>query len=422
MPKAYLKYVQHEVLGALVAGTSNIELCTLLKDGEPVGQYLLSACNEVTNFINLQTKEAHEHYVQVDNKAAEHGFVTRLKASGSLLAVGYSSGTVIIYDLDLANAQPDVDNTEQLCLKQLNKFSFHRSGITFLLFDRSNTELYSGSQDTYIVVYDLVSDRAQFKLMGHREPVTQLAIFDLQNPYLIGKTQRILVSSSSDGFLKFWDLEQQQCILSHSDELMSKISSLLLIPDLNALVVGFGTEEKHLAVFKVFVSEQSYTLDIKAHRLKRQASSRILELAWDDRYLACLSADNKVETWKVNTKDGDWQEAVVKKMARTEKRQGLKRRRHQVDDEEGQGAAEQTEKVKVNKDDIRARVLAGNYDVALHFTHKGLLEADPQQGISSLAWQRSTVQKKKGMFELFLAQPSANQILCYDVDLKKDEE
>ena len=112
MPKAYLKYVQHEVLGGLVAGSSNIELCTLFRDGEPVGQYLLAACNEVTNFINLQTKESLEHYVQVDNKEAEHGFVTRLKASGNLLAIGYSSGTILVYDLDLANAQPDIDNPE----------------------------------------------------------------------------------------------------------------------------------------------------------------------------------------------------------------------------------------------------------------------------------------------------------------------
>lgn len=29
--------------------------------------------------------------------------------------------------------------------------------------------MYSGGQDTYIVVYDLVSDQAQYKLMGHKE-------------------------------------------------------------------------------------------------------------------------------------------------------------------------------------------------------------------------------------------------------------
>ena len=159
-------------MGGLVSNASNLEICTLLKDGAPYGEYLLAACNEVTNFINIQTKASLEHYVQADNKEAEHGSVTRLKASGNLLAIGYSSGTVIIYDLDLANAVPDFDNPEQLSLKQLNKFSFHRSGITSIIFDSNNTELYTGGQDTYIVVYDLVSDVAQFKLMGHKEQVT----------------------------------------------------------------------------------------------------------------------------------------------------------------------------------------------------------------------------------------------------------
>lgn len=55
---------------------------------------------------------------------------------------------------------PDYDNPDQLSLKQLNKFSFHKSGVTCLLFDENNTALYSAGQDTYIVVYDLVSERA----------------------------------------------------------------------------------------------------------------------------------------------------------------------------------------------------------------------------------------------------------------------
>lgn len=58
--------------------------------------------------------------------------------------------------------------------------------------------------------------------------------------------------------------------------------------------------------------------------------------------------------------------------------------------------------------------------MSLHFTSKGLLETDPQQRISSFLWQRSTGPKKKGMFELYLAQPSANQIVCYDVDLNDE--
>lgn len=57
--------------------------------------------------------------------------------------------------------------------------------------------------------------------------------------------------------------------MSHSDEMMTKIQSMSLIRDLNALVVGFGTDEKYLKIFKIFISESSYTIDVKAYTLKK---------------------------------------------------------------------------------------------------------------------------------------------------------
>ena len=81
--------------------------------------------------------------------------------------------------------------------------------------------------------------------------------------------QRLLISSSHDGFLKFWDLAQQTCVLSHSTELMTKISSMCLIPHLNTIAVGFGTEEKHLKLFEVVVSDTTFGLEIKTSSLKK---------------------------------------------------------------------------------------------------------------------------------------------------------
>lgn len=43
----------------------------------------------------------------------------------------------------------------------------HHSGVSSIHFDNGNTEMFSGGQDTYIVVYDLVSDQAMYKLLGH---------------------------------------------------------------------------------------------------------------------------------------------------------------------------------------------------------------------------------------------------------------
>ena len=92
-----------------------------------------------------------------------------------------------------------------------------------------------------------------------------------------------------------------------------------------------------------------------------------------------------------------------------------------MDEDESDDKNEPAEKVKVDKDQIKERVKAGDYDLSLHFSHKGMLEADPQLRISSLAAIKATAQKKKGQLELFLSAPSANQILCYGADLKSDD-
>ena len=59
-----------------------MEICELFQQGYCIGEYLVTACNEVTNFTDLKTRDKQENYVQIDNKEAEHGFVTRIKASG----------------------------------------------------------------------------------------------------------------------------------------------------------------------------------------------------------------------------------------------------------------------------------------------------------------------------------------------------
>ena len=81
-----------------------------------MGEYLVTACNEVVNFINMNTNEIR---YKIYDQEAEHGFVTHLKASGSKLAIGYSSGTILVYDLDIAN---NLDGVENEPFSLLHKF------------------------------------------------------------------------------------------------------------------------------------------------------------------------------------------------------------------------------------------------------------------------------------------------------------
>jgi WD40 repeat protein len=59
----------------------------------------------------------------------------------------------------------------------------------------------------------------------------------------------LLISSSKDGLLKFWDLEQQTCVLTTSDQYMSKIEGFSLIPELKLLVAG--SSDNQLKLFKL---------------------------------------------------------------------------------------------------------------------------------------------------------------------------
>jgi len=78
-------------------------------------QYLVTGCNEVVNFVNVFTNEIK---TKVYDREAKYGHVTCLKVNDNLLAVGFSSGTIIVYDLK--------EGLEE----ELHRFSVHKSAIT----------------------------------------------------------------------------------------------------------------------------------------------------------------------------------------------------------------------------------------------------------------------------------------------------
>ena len=78
-----------------------------MKGSSSIGTFIVSGCNEVVSFTNLKTSEKS---FKIYDKEAKYGWVTFLKVSGDMLAIGYSSGTIIVFDLNLNNATPDEDN------------------------------------------------------------------------------------------------------------------------------------------------------------------------------------------------------------------------------------------------------------------------------------------------------------------------
>jgi WD40 repeat protein len=77
------------------------------------------------------------------------------------------------------------------------------------------------SQDTEVIVWDIVGERGLHRLSGHKGAVTQ-ALF------MAGHD--VLISSAKDSFVKFWDLETAHCfktLTAHKAE-VGKIQGLIL--------------------------------------------------------------------------------------------------------------------------------------------------------------------------------------------------
>ena len=206
--------------------------------------------------------------------------MTRLSASGNLLAIGYSSGTIIVIDLDTSTMIQDEENESRMVFNTVHKFSFHRSGVSTILFDQQNTQLFSGGLDTSIIIYDLVSDSASFKLLGHKEEIVKLSVFKMHTDK---QDQTVLVSCSKDGFVKLWDLVQQYCLFTFSDPSLSRIADFVLVPSLRLVVLANCSQQEanqHLHVYEI-VRTSLGQLEFKAHSLlKKESTAKPMELSY----------------------------------------------------------------------------------------------------------------------------------------------
>ena len=51
----------------------------------------------------------------------------------------------------------------------------HKSGITSLAFDQAGHRLASGSNDTCVIVWDVINESGLYRLKGHKGPVTRVS-------------------------------------------------------------------------------------------------------------------------------------------------------------------------------------------------------------------------------------------------------
>jgi U3 small nucleolar RNA-associated protein 12 len=346
-----------------------------------VEQYVITAANEVINVIDVSTAEIVKKFYDSE---ATYGYVTCMALfegqsdlQGSQLAVGFSTGHVLVYDFNfLMQRNSGTQNVEFL-----HKFNLHKSTVSALAFDKTGSVLASGGFDTYVVVYDIIEGAALYKLMGHKDAVTQLEFHLFQyaktenqeeNETRVSHSKKsrqfdeMLVSASKDTSIKIWDLESQFCAQSLM-EANQKVYSFVILKNM----IITGAEDEKLRVYRCGIKQETSTSSysyLKYAELigtfDKKGSERVVEvsLSSDNEYLVVTSADGNIEVFKPSS-----EREIYKKLLRVAKKQAKKKRLHSemeaADDEE-----QDTTTTKVNKEKLKERVVEGDFDAKFMFT------------------------------------------------------
>lgn len=171
-----------------------------------------------------------EKIIEIDHEKNE---VSALRASPDKLhiAIGYCNGSVEIFNLL---------NQNSVCL-----FTGHRSAINVLRYDKLGMVLLSGGNDNDLVVYDIVDQLGKNRLTGHSGPITDTCFYEPIN--------NVVITSSKDTQIKFWDIETQHCFMTVVDH-RSDVWALSLVRDNQFLVTGCG--DSSLNIYKITENEK----------------------------------------------------------------------------------------------------------------------------------------------------------------------
>ena len=209
MVKSYLRYSPSSTLGVIVSANSNI-LCAsptaLNKISRAQPTFAIVPAIESIKVWNVKTS-ALLTILYDSPSTAEVTVLAQNPARNSILAAGYQDGSIRLWKLN------DAWNGGELVVT----FNGHKSAVTQLSFDDQGNRLASGSRDTDVVLWDIVSEEGIARLRSHQDQITGLS-FLKPKVDVDGNNQTAgdyLVSAGKDGLIKVWDLSTNFCMETH---------------------------------------------------------------------------------------------------------------------------------------------------------------------------------------------------------------
>lgn len=193
--KAYLRYVRDGSFGIICSNECNVCLVGSSK--------ALTAAAESVLLWNVRQGTVLRTMATESTKTVS--VIATKPNDDSVCSSGYSDGTIRLWNYNDGN-----------CTLTL---SGHKSAVSAMCFAKSGHLMASGSNDTDIVLWDLVAEAGICRFRGHRDRVTDLVFL-----YDKDGEPSLLVSASKDHFIKIWNIKTQMCIqtiVEHRSEVWS---------------------------------------------------------------------------------------------------------------------------------------------------------------------------------------------------------
>ena len=213
--------------------------------------------------------------------------------------------------------------------------------------------LASGSQDTDIVMWDLVAETGLYKLRGHKNQITGLHFLHPKslrekiedgangearlntNGYIQSDHENagFLLTTSKDALIKVWDLESQHCMETHVAQSNGECWSIGVSPSgETCITAGNDGELKAWAIDIKGLASFSAPLDNDSEKrylhergtFYRQGKDRTLGVTFHAQgpYLAVYGSDKAVEMWRIRS-ESEIQKVLARKRRRRREKAAL---------------------------------------------------------------------------------------------------
>ncbi len=195
--------------------------------------------------------------------------VLALSPDQQTLASGSDDTTVVLWDM--------VDRQLGFILEG------HQNPMNALAFTPNSRYLASGGDDLYITIWDTETGEAVQTLDGHSKSVNDLAFSSDGNR---------LISASADETIKVWDWPSGEVLMTLSGH-RGFVNAIALSPDGRTLVSG-GTD----TAIKLWDME---TAEEKGELLGHTSFVNAIAISPDGQRVGSASADTKIKIWNINT-------------------------------------------------------------------------------------------------------------------------